>query len=167
MTAFDAKSTPSYSQEDVQQILKLAIAHQSKDQEKEFSYEQLLEIAAELEISPETLKLAERDWQVTQGEIQQRQAFNAYRTERFKKRFGKFSIVNGVLLLVDLVGGGGLSWSLYILLFWGLGIGLDAWNTFQIKGEEYEIAFQNWYRKHQLKQTFNRVVNKFLNAWQS
>ncbi|NWF60699.1 MAG: 2TM domain-containing protein [Fischerella sp.] len=167
MTVFEAQSTRSYSQEDVQKILQLAIARQARDQEKEFSYEQLLEIAAELEIAPETLKLAERDWQITQGEIQQRQAFNAYRIGRFKKRFGKFTIVNAVLLLVDLIGGAGLSWSLYILLFWGLGVGLDAWNTFQTKGEDYEMAFQKWYRQHQIKQTINKVVNKFLSAWQS
>jgi hypothetical protein len=165
MAAFETQSTSSYTQEDVQQILQLAIAHQANNQEKEFSYEQLLEIAAELAIPPETLKLAERDWRATKGEILQRQAFNNYRKERFKKRFGKFAIVNTVLLLVDLISGGGLSWSLYILLFWGLGISLDAWNTFQTKGEEYEIAFQNWYRKHQLKQVLNKFVNKFLNAW--
>ncbi|BAU06252.1 MULTISPECIES: 2TM domain-containing protein [Fischerella] len=167
MTAPEDRATRFYTQEDIQKILHLAIARQAKDQEKEFSYEQLLEIATELEIPPETLKLAEHDWQITQGEIQQRQAFNNYRIGRFKKRFGKFTIVNGVLLLVDLVGGAGLSWSLYIFLFWGLGVALDAWNTFQTKGEDYEMAFQKWYRQNQIKQTINRVVNKFLNAWQS
>ncbi len=150
-----------YSQEDVQQILQLAIAHQVDD-EKEFSHEVLLEIATELDISPETLKLAENDWVAKQGEIQQRQAFNVYRQRRFRKRAGNYIIINTFLLSIDFITGGGINWSLYILLFWGMLIGLDGWNTFQTKGEDYEAAFQRWYRKHQLKSSFDNIVNKFL-----
>ncbi|MGI8504466.1 MAG: 2TM domain-containing protein [Hassallia sp.] len=160
MAASESKVTRFYNQEDVQQILHLAIARQADDKDKEFSYEQLLEIAAELEIPPESLKLAERDWLDKHGEMQQRKAFNIYRQTRFKKRFGNYAIVNSVLILVNLLSGG-LSWSLYILLFWGLVVAFDACNTYQTNSEEYEIAFQKWYRKHQLKQTFNTVWNKF------
>ncbi|MBW4555160.1 MAG: 2TM domain-containing protein [Trichormus sp. ATA11-4-KO1] len=166
MTAFEPQSLCSYSQEDVQKILQLAIARQANDQDKEFSYEQLLEIATELEISPESLNLAEIDWRSQQSEIQQRQAFNSYRIGRFKKRVGNYAIVNSFFLLVDFVGGGGLTWSLYFLLFCGLTLGLDIWNTFQTKGEEYEMAFQKWYRKHQIKKTINTVVNKWFKALQ-
>ncbi|YAF97979.1 MAG: 2TM domain-containing protein [Nodularia sp. CChRGM 3473] len=166
MTAFEPQSLCSYSQEDVQKILQLAIARQANDQDKEFSYEQLLEIATELEISPESLNLAEIDWRSQQSEIQQRQAFNSYRIGRFKKRVGNYAIVNSFLLLVDFVGGGGLTWSLYFLLFCGLTLGLDIWNTFQTKGEEYEMAFQKWYRKHQIKKTINTVVNRWFKALQ-
>ncbi|MBE9049359.1 2TM domain-containing protein [Nostocales cyanobacterium LEGE 11386] len=166
MTAFEPQSLRSYSQEDVQKILQLAIARQANDQDKEFSYEQLLEIATELEISPESLNLAEIDWRSQQSEIQQRQAFNSYRIGRFKKRVGNYAIVNSFFLLVDFVGGGGLTWSLYFLLFCGLTLGLDIWNTFQTKGEEYEMAFQKWYRKHQIKKTINTVVNRWFKALQ-
>ncbi|MBH8561829.1 2TM domain-containing protein [Nostoc sp. CENA67] len=166
MTDFEPKSLRSYSQEDVQRILQLAIARQADDQDKEFSYDQLLEIATELEISVECLNLAERDWRSQQSEIQQRQAFDSYRIGRFKKRLGNYAIVNAGLMLVDFIGGGGLTWSLYILLFWGMAVGLDVWNTFQAKGEEYEMAFQKWYRKHQFKRTVNTVLNKWFKALQ-
>ncbi|QSJ14580.1 2TM domain-containing protein [Nostoc sp. UHCC 0702] len=166
MTDFEPKSLRSYSQEDVQRILQLAIARQADDQDKEFSYEQLLEIATELEISPECLNLAERDWRSQQSGIQQRQAFDDYRIGRFKKRLGNYAIVNAGLMLVDFIGGSGLTWSLYILLFWGMAVGLDVWNTFQAKGEEYEMAFQKWYRKYQFKRTVNSVLNKWFKALQ-
>jgi hypothetical protein len=159
-------SKRTYSQEDIQQILNLAIATDADDKNKEFSYEQLQEIASELAISPETLKKAERDWLDQQGEMVQRHAFNAHRQGRFKKRFGNYAILNTFLLSVDILGGGGLSWSLYILLCCGMAAGLDAWNTFQTKGEEYELAFEKWRRKHQVKKFFNTVVNKWLKAWQ-
>ncbi|MCG6138269.1 MAG: 2TM domain-containing protein [Nostoc sp. LLA-1] len=162
----EPKSLYSYSQEDVQRILQLAIARQADDQNKEFSYEQLLEIATELDISPSSLNLAEKDWRSQCSEIQQRQAFKTYRISRFKKRVGNYAIVNGFLIMLDLVTGGGLTWSLSILLFCGLTLGLDIWNTFQTKGEEYEIAFQKWYRQHQIKQTINTVVSRWFKALQ-
>ncbi|GAB1544084.1 hypothetical protein NUACC21_67600 [Scytonema sp. NUACC21] len=166
MTNFDNRGTRIYSQEDVQQILNLAIARQANDKEKEFSYEQLLEIASELEISPDLIQQAERDWLTTQGEMQQRQAFDIYRQSRFKKRFANYAIVNAFLMSIDLLGGAGLAWSLYILVGSGFAVGIDAWKTFQIKGEEYEMAFQRWRRKHQVKKFFNTVVNRWLKAWQ-
>jgi 2TM domain len=166
MNASGSKITRSYTQDDVQQILQLAIARQADDKDKEFSYDQLMEIASELEISPESLKLAENDWLAKNGELQQRKAFDAYRLSKFKKRFGNYVIVNGFLVLIDFVGGGALSWSLYILLFWGLAVMLDVWNTFQTKGEDYEIAFQKWNRKHQIKRTINTVINKWFKPLQ-
>ncbi|BAY22937.1 hypothetical protein NIES2100_27010 [Calothrix sp. NIES-2100] len=166
MTAFEPNSIRSYSQEDVQQILQLAIASHAENTDREFSYNELLEIAAELEIPPDSLKLAEREWQVQQSEVQRRQVFQLYRRDRFKKRFGKYAIINVFFILVDLLSGGGLSWSRYILLFCAFLVGLDIWNTFQTKGEEYEKAFQNWNRKHQIKQTINSVVNRWFKALQ-
>ena len=161
MTNSGDKISRCYSQEDVQQILQLAISRQVDD-DKEFSHEVLLEIAAELDISLETLKLAEADWANKQGEIQHRQAFNLHRQRRFKKRAGNYAIINSFLLSMDFLTGGGINWALYIVLFWGLFLGLDGWNSFQTKGEEYEAAFQSWYRKHQLKRSVDNIVSKVL-----
>ncbi|MEH1837670.1 MAG: 2TM domain-containing protein [Nostoc sp.] len=167
MTAFEPQSIRSYSQEDVQQILHLAIARQADDKDTEFSYEHILEIAAELEISPESLKLAERDWVLQQGQVQQRKAFDGYRIRRFQKRLSKYAIFNGFFILLNLITSGGISWSLYILLFCGLPVAFDAWNTFQMKGEEYEMAFQKWNRKHEIKKTISTVLNKWFKVLQA
>ncbi|GBE94740.1 2TM domain-containing protein [Nostoc cycadae] len=169
MAPFEPHSNRSYSQEDVQRILQLAIARQADDQDKEFSYELLLEIAGELDISPESLQLAETDWRSQQSEIQQRQAFDTYRLSKFKKRLGNFVIVNSFLILVNFfLIIPSIHWSLGICLLWGLTVGLDFWNNFYAKGEAYEIAFQKWYRQHQLKQNFNtamKTANTLVNKW--
>ena len=162
MRVSEAKLTRSYHQEDIQQILQIAIARQAY--EGEFSREQLLEIAAELEISPECLQMAEREWQASQGEIQKRQAFNTYRHGKLQKHFGRYVIANSFLVLLNLVSAGHLTWSLYILLVWGLEIGLSAWNTYQSEGEDYERAFQNWYSRQQLRSSVNTWLNRWLKA---
>ncbi|PAX57164.1 2TM domain-containing protein [Brunnivagina elsteri] len=153
-----------YSQEDIQQILHLAIARQVDNDDREFSYEQLLEIANELEIAPESLKIAETDWLSKQSETQQRLAFDEFRQKRFQKRLGNYAIFNGFLIFVDFIGGFTISWSLYPLSFFILIIGLEAWNIFNAKGEDYEIAFQKWNRRHMMKKSLNNLVNKFLKA---
>ena len=164
MTTFHPNSLRSYSQEDVQQILQLAIARQVDDNDQEFSYQQILEIATELQISPDILQQAERDWLGKQNEVEQRQAFNLYRQSKFKKRLGNYAIINIFFIGMDSISGG-ISWSLYILLACGLAISLDIWNTFQTKGEDYEIAFQRWNRNHQIKQTINTVLNRWFKVF--
>ena len=164
MTEFNSHTLRSYTQEDVQQILQLAISRQVNENNQEFSYQQILEIAKELQISPDNLQQAERDWLVKQSEVEQRQAFNLYRRSKFKKRLGNYAIINIFFLAMDSLSGG-ISWSVYILVASALGISLDIWNTFQTKGEDYEIAFQRWNRNHQIKQTINTVLNKWFKVF--
>ncbi|MFM9157281.1 MAG: 2TM domain-containing protein [Dolichospermum sp.] len=164
MTEFNSHTLRSYTQEDVQQILQLAISRQVNDNNQEFSYQQILEIAKELQISPDNLQQAERDWLVKQSEVEQRQAFNLYRRSKFKKRLGNYAMINIFFLAMDSLSGG-ISWSLYILVASALAISLDIWNTFQTKGEDYEIAFQRWNRNHQIKQTINTVLNRWFKVF--
>ena len=165
MPVSETQITRSYNQEQIQQILQIAIARQTDD--TEFTREQLLEIASELEISPECLQVAEQQWLAKQGEIQKRQDFNRYRRTKLQQQAGKYTVINSFLMLLNIVNAGQLSWSLYIALFWGLGLGLNALNTFQSGGEDYEKAFQRWYRQYQLKQSLTTVWDKVLKAWQT
>ncbi|HCF25746.1 MAG TPA: hypothetical protein DEV81_00650 [Cyanobacteria bacterium UBA11049] len=154
--------TRTYYQEEIQQILQIAIARQAY--QGEFTHEQLLEIATELEISPECLQAAEKEWLLQQSDNQKRQDFHQFRRGKLQKRLGKYAISNSFLLLLDLVSGSGISWSLYILLFWGLFLGLDVWNNFSSQGEDYEKAFQKWQRDRQIKQSINTFLDKLLKA---
>lgn len=148
----------SYSPEDIQQILQLAIAR--KDAGEELTRQQLWEIAAELDIDGLSIQQAERDWLEKKAIDHQRQAFNLYRRQRFQQRLTKYAIVNIFLVSLDLLAGGALSWSLYILLFWGLGLAMNGWRAYQSRGEEYERAFQRWNFQNEVKQTFSNLWNR-------
>lgn len=142
----------SYRQEDIQQILSLAIAQQAH--ESEFSQAQLLEIAAEMEISAEALQQAEHQWRQQQGEQQQRQAFDGYRRARLRRRVERYAIVNVGLILLNSLTGFSILWSAYIALVWGLKLSLNAWNVYHTQGEAYEKAFQRWNRRNVMKHWF-------------
>lgn len=138
-----------YRQEDAQQILQLAIARQVES--GELTRAQLLEIADEMGIAPSDLAMAEQEWLKWRGEAQERKAFEQARRLKFQHSASKYLIFNGFLVIIDLIGGGGLSWSLYVVLGWGLLLALEAWKTFLRRGDEYEDAFQSWRRKRHIK----------------
>ncbi|MEO1466898.1 MAG: 2TM domain-containing protein, partial [Cyanobacteria bacterium J06633_1] len=62
---------------------------------------------------------------------------------------------------------GTLSWSLYVLLSWGLGVALDGWKAYQTSGEDYEQAFQRWSVQNDVKQTVATVWTKVQQVWQA
>jgi hypothetical protein len=153
-----------YRQEDAQQILNLAIARQTEA--SELSRVQLYEIAAELNISPADLEAAEQEWLTHQDELSEKRIFDQYRHGKFRQSLAKYLIVNAALVLLDLFTGGGfrLSWSLYIVLFWGVAVALEAWQTYQLSPEDYENAFRRWRQRRQLKRSVSSFVNRLVNG---
>ncbi|PZD73961.1 hypothetical protein C1752_01788 [Acaryochloris thomasi RCC1774] len=148
----ESPASRSYSQEDIQQILNVAIAQQNY--EGEFSHDQLLEIAAEMEIPTATLRQAEQLWQQEQSGLQRRQAFNGYRKAKLKRRVGRYAIVNTGLCLLNGLTGFSFLWFPLLALPWGIMLGLNAWNIYHTQGDAYERAFQRWNRKKIVGQWF-------------
>jgi 2TM domain len=135
---------PSYSQEDVREILDIAMADRST-LDSELSHSQLLEIAQELSISPETIELAKNRWLSQQQVIKKHQDFDLYRRSKLQDRLGKYAIVNACLIPLNFFTGFGVPWSLYVLTSWGIVRGVAAWRVFfQHQGYAYDRAFQKW-----------------------
>ena len=162
MNSSEQALTRSYTQEDVQQILNIALA-QHPDADTELSYAQLSEIAEELRIEPSTLKLAETKWLTQQGTSAKLQEFNNYRRSKLEAKFGKYAITNTCLVAINFLTGFGIPWSLYVLIFWGMGVGLDAWKLFyQRQGQAYDRAFGNWQRKQKIHKSITGLIDKLV-----
>ncbi|MGF1600484.1 MAG: 2TM domain-containing protein [Thermosynechococcaceae cyanobacterium] len=153
----------SYRQEDIQEILNLAIAQQVYN--GEFSRDQLLEIAAEMEISAESLQQAETLWRQQQNHALQRQSFDEYRKSRLKRRVGRYAIVNTGLLLLNSLTGLSVLWSAYIALIWGLKLSLNAWNVYHTQGEAYENAFRRWNRQHLVRTWVQALTHRLFQSF--
>jgi hypothetical protein len=151
MTVTETHIQQTYRQEEVQEILQLAIAQ--KSDHGEFTRDQLFEMAAELDIPPLTIQAAEKAWLEQQLEAQKRQAFDNYRWHQIKQKFGKYLITNTFLVTLDLLNDMTLNWSLFILLIWGLFLSLEVWKTYHLEGEEYDRAFETWKRKYELRRS--------------
>jgi hypothetical protein len=137
-------STHAYSQEDVREILNIAMAERST-LDSELSHPQLLEIAQELSISPDSIKLAKNQWLSQQQAIKKHQEFDLYRRSKLQDRLSKYAIVNACLIPLNFFTGFGFPWSLYVLTSWGVVRGVAAWRVFfQRQGYGYDRAFQRW-----------------------
>ncbi|WP_333307028.1 MULTISPECIES: 2TM domain-containing protein [unclassified Microcoleus] len=165
MATNESQINQIYGSEDAQGILQLAIAR--RQDEGELSRVQLFEIAAELGISEQDILAAEQQWLATRGEFQEKLVFNTYRRRKLQKNVTKYGIINTFLVLFNLAAAHELSWSLFILLTWGLGLSLNAWNVYQTEGEDYEQAFQRWRLKKQVGQSIGTATNKFMKWLQS
>ncbi len=165
MTTNDSQISQVYGSEDAQGILQIAIAR--REDEGELSRVQLFEIASELGISEQDIVAAEQQWLATRGEFAEKLAFNGYRRGKLQKNVTKYGIINSFLVMLNLAGSHELSWSLFILLTWGLGLSLNAWNVYQTEGEDYEQSFQRWQLKKQVGQSIGTATNKFMKWLQS
>lgn len=162
MATAKSVSELTYSQEDVQQILNLAIAQQAYA--GEFSPQQLQEIAEELEISAGTLETAIQTWQTQSLEQQRRQNFDEYRQGNLRKQVGRYLIANTGLVCVNALMGFAFPWSAYIALLWGLRLGLSAWNVYHTADAGYEKAYQRWQRQRQVQQKINHWLGRVLSV---
>jgi hypothetical protein len=144
--------THAYSQEDVREIIDIALANHST-LAPELSYSQLLEIAQKLSISPETIELAKNQWLRQQQAVKKHQEFNLYRRSKLQDRLGKYAIVNACLIPLNFFTGFGVPWSLYVLTSWGIVRGVAAWRVFfQRQGYAYDRAFQKWEYQQKMEQ---------------
>ena len=120
-----------------------------------------------MDISNSVIQAAENSWLEQKETDRQRHSFNLLRRQKFKQKLTKYAITNIFLVSFNLILAGTLSWSLYILLFWGLGVTLSGWKAYQTSGEEYERDFQRWIFQNDVKQTVATVWTKVQQAWQT
>lgn len=152
----------TYSQEDVQEILHLAIAKQARA--GELSRHQMLEIADELGLSELDIQRAEEEWAVRRDDHQERQAFSRYRRTQFKHHLARFFIVNAFLVMFSFVTDWTLWMTLSVALFWGMFLTLDGWSAWQTEGEVFDRRYQKWKRKRWLKRSVSNFFKRWLTA---
>lgn len=162
--AMQETNLATYTQADIQEILNLALTKQSANGDLEFSHEQLVEIATEMNIDPNTLRSAQLDWSKQMGLSKQKQEFDLHRRQEFTNSLARYGIVNTALVSLNLIalGGTGFLWSVYILIFWGTGVAFTGWKLFQLSGEEYERKFQNWNSKRKIRRSLHTIISKVL-----
>lgn len=109
----------TYSSDDVQKILQLAMAHK---QEETFSSKQLSEMAAELGISPQLLKTAEQEYSIQVKSCKEKQARRQIMRRGFKAHLISFLAVNAFLVVLNLTTTPREFWAIYPISGWGLGL---------------------------------------------
>lgn len=109
----------TYNSEEMQQILEVAFR---RKQQGEYTREQIIEIASELGVSPESLQTAEKEWLTKNIKVKQEQMSNGQQRKGFKSHLLIFIAINAFLVILNLVVTPGYFWAIYPILGWGLGL---------------------------------------------
>jgi hypothetical protein len=112
-------SQPVYSVEAVQQILQRAMAYGDRGQ---FTADQLGEMAAELGIATDTLQQATQDWQVESAAVAKADQVKRDRRRRYRTEVATYAGVNTLLIGINIATAGAITWAIYPLLGWGIGL---------------------------------------------
>ena len=148
-------SESSYSERDVQEILKLAAQRQESSA---MTSDLLRRSAAELGISEEHLAAAEAEYRANVEKFEAMQAFNSERRNSFFVSLVPFLAVNAFLAFLSLRDG--KWWFVYVLAFWGLSLLKDATRAF---GPHREEEFAKWQadRKQLFSKDYSSLIEEY------
>ncbi|NER83499.1 MAG: 2TM domain-containing protein [Leptolyngbya sp. SIO1D8] len=112
----------SYSPEAVQSILSHALELQAT---AATSFEQLQEMAADLNIAPEVLTVAEQNWRSHQAEIAQQTEQLQKQQHQHYQAWIQYGLGSALLIGINVATAGTITWAVFPVLGWGLGVCLD------------------------------------------
>jgi len=144
-----------FTNEEVEQIIKIAL--RSKQDSGSISTENIYDIAKELNIDPAAIQGAIYEYE-NKGDIDSiRDEFIKKRKKSFFDHLTSYLAINSFLVIIDLVTGGGISWSIFPILGWGLGVFFDGMSKLRYNDEE----FQKYYQKQIRKKKTNNLSQLF------
>jgi 2TM domain len=149
-----------YNEEQVTQILRHALTKQSSTHN--LSREQVCEIATELGVSHADFLAAEQKWLEQQQKNSELAEFDIYKRKNLRDRALKYAIANSFLVSINLflIDSGHLTWSLWVVLIWGLGLSLDTWTTYHKDSEGYAKQLAKWQRQQQRDRLTAKIADK-------
>lgn len=149
-----------YSDEEAEEILRRSIARQAQQggflsehaaadaqARPGVTPERLQQMAAELGVSPATLQQAEADFRQQRATEEEHRAFRQHRRDEWIEHLVTYVVVNAFLLALNWYRQHAITWALFPLLGWGIGVALNTLEQFQTSGDDYEKEFLKWRKK--------------------
>lgn len=130
--------------DETEEILRRAIAI---DTMQERGKELMRRTAEEMGISQEALDQAEREYFQQMRDEQELREFTRQRRASFWSHLGTYFVINASLVAIDLISDGRLEWAYWPILGWGIGIAIQAIETFNRHDEDFQKAFEKWRKK--------------------
>jgi hypothetical protein len=142
---------------DVEQILKLAVRNAGYSDEEALR-QRLHAAAAELGLSDAQVAAAEEKYKLEKAESIERAEFESYAVKEFWEHFWAYVIVNGGMIAFDLFADGRLSWAMWPLIGWGIGLAFHAYGIYFPSKEGYDEEFAKWRSRRQRRRKRRGLV---------
>ena len=136
---------PLESEEDVDGILMLALRKQGSAEDDLRG--RLILSAEEMGISASELAAAERDYVKQKAERAEFHEFRRRQVGDFREHFFTYIIVNTFLVAVDFLGNRQISWAMWPILGWGIGLAFHAWGSLNSSSDSFLQEFERFRSK--------------------
>lgn len=134
-----------YTEDEVSQIIKRAL--QRGDSRDTISHSELVDIAESSGVTPDHLESVLRD-EVSNREFEDAKKIwlKRHRAD-FHNHLRSYIIVNGVLVMINLLTGRGYLWAIWPIMGWGIGLLFHASDTYFVTDERIERGAQKILKK--------------------
>ena len=141
------ESNRRYSDEEVSAIFRRALSR--GEHRDTINHSELLDIARSSGITPEQLEAA-IDEEAREGDLDAaKEQWKQRQRREFYSHLTSYCIVNGFLLMVNLITGPRYLWVVWPMMGWGMGLAFHYVNTFFVAEEKIERGARRLLRKRQ------------------
>lgn len=141
------ESNRRYSDEEVSAIFRRALA--GGEHRDTIDHSELVDIARSSGVSPEQLEAAIEE-EAREGDLDAaKEKWKQRQRSEFFSHLTTFCIINGFLLMVNLITGPRYLWVVWPMMGWGIGLAFHYVNTFFVAEEKIERGARRLLRKRQ------------------
>lgn len=134
-----------YSEEEAEEILRLAARKESGG----IPRDRLVQMAAELGMSPDQVVSAEQEFLAKRDEDVERKKFESHVLRELWSHVATYVAVNVGLLLMDAIPDGRVDWAYWPLLGWGIGIACHIASVFWSSADDEAKTYREWKASHE------------------
>lgn len=134
------------SNEDIDEILMLALRRQ--DGSDGDLRTRLAAAAQELGISDQDLCDAETEYLTSKAETREFLEFKNRQRRELKEHVFAYVTVNAMLVAINWFTSGGVTWAVWPILGWGVGLAFHAWAALNSDSDSFQEEFEQFRRKH-------------------
>lgn len=133
---------------DVEQILKIAVRKTGISDDEALRH-RLMAAGQELGLSEAQIAAAESEYLAQKVEHEELAEYRKEVRKEFMEHFWSYLIINAGLIGFNLYSKGTISWAIWPLLGWGIGIAFHAVSTYATGTESFQTGFNEWKKKRQ------------------
>ncbi|MBX3042283.1 MAG: 2TM domain-containing protein [Candidatus Kapabacteria bacterium] len=154
-----------FQSDEIERIIKRAIS-KNADYNSGITESELYRIAAELNISPQQVRNAlqeEKDYTLFE---QAKQMYLDKKRSSFREHLTAYIIINGFLVGLDYFLTGGITWSIFPPLGWGIGLAFDFVDSIYPSKAKIEAGAKKIMKSNKWKNLFENFGFKILEELQ-
>lgn len=150
-----------FTKNEVEKIIQRAI-ESSMGKGDSFTESDIMKIADEMNIDPIAVKKSIEEHELMSQFETAKRMWKRRKKQEFYQHFISFSIVNTFLVGIDMYFSGSITWSVFVIIAWGIGLVFDFIESFFPSEEKVEKGARKLMTKSKWKKFFELLIDSIV-----